>query len=127
MERLLLVALGGALGSSARYLVSLAAVRLFGEETPLGTLAVNALGSFLISAVMYAGLSKGLLSTPLRLFLTAGILGGFTTYSSFNYEALRYLQAGALLKGGLYLAATVALCLLAGLSGLAAARFALGR
>lgn len=85
----LLVALGGAIGSAARYGVGLAAVRLFGAGWPWGTLIVNVAG----------GLAIGLLAARagpeqegLRLLLGVGVLGGFTTFSAFSLETLRLME-----------------------------------
>jgi CrcB protein len=103
IARLLLVCLGGALGSGARYLVSLWAF-------PYGTLIVNLVGSFLIGIFMQLGMSSNL-----RLALTTGVMGGFTTYSAFNYEATQLAMLPALA----YVGATVIGCLVAGFAGLA--------
>jgi CrcB protein len=88
VSRVLLVALGGALGSVARYGVGVAAPRLLGTTFPWGTLGVNLLGSFLIALVMHLALTTAAISPSARLFLTTGVMGGFTTYSSFNFETL---------------------------------------
>jgi CrcB protein len=124
--RYLLVALGGAFGSVARYWVAGLAPRLFGEAFPYGTLVVNVLGSFLISVVMGVALSTSLVPVNLRVFLTTGIIGGFTTYSTFNYETLALLQQRLWWTGGLNLAATLVGCLIAGLLGLAVAKLLVG-
>jgi CrcB protein len=117
--RLLLVCAGGALGSGARYLVSATMLRAFGEGFPRGTLAVNLAGSFLLGAVMTASLTGEWMSQELRLFLGAGILGGFTTYSSFNYELLALAAAGQPWLAAGYAAATFLGCLAAGAAGVA--------
>ncbi len=122
MTRFLLVCLGGAAGSGARYLVGVGAGRWLGSGFPWGTLFVNLVGSFLIGAVMELGVRYGALPTEARIFLTTGVMGGFTTYSSYNFELLGYLERGAWALGGLYLAATLAGCLAFGVLGLAAAR-----
>jgi CrcB protein len=81
LTAVLLVAAGGALGSVARYLVSVFAVEAFGATFPWGTLAVNIIGSALI------GVAGGLgLAGELRLLLVTGVLGGFTTFSAFSLE-----------------------------------------
>ncbi len=124
MQPLLLVCMGGALGSGARYLVSTWAARTFGTDFPRGTLLVNLLGSFVLALLL--GLPARWVSPEARLFVGAGVLGGFTTYSSFNYETLALLEGGS---GGLAaanVAATVTSCLLAGLAGLAAGRWIAG-
>jgi len=124
--RYLLVALGGALGSVGRYWVGGLAPRLLGQAFPYGTLVVNVLGSFLISLVMGVALQSTSLPVNLRLFLTTGIIGGFTTYSTFNYETLVLLQQRLWLTAGLNLTGTFLGCLLAGLLGLLVARLVVG-
>lgn len=126
MTRLALVALGGALGSVARYGVGALAAQLLGHAFPWGTLLVNLTGSFLIALVMHLALSGTSISLELRVFLTTGILGGFTTYSSFNYETLALLGARAYWLAGLNLAGTVLGCLVAGVLGLAVGRAVVG-
>ncbi len=115
--RLLWVCLGGAFGSGARYLLSGWVLERFGPAFPSGTLAVNVIGSFLLGALMFLGIEAGMLSPPLRLALTTGVLGGFTTYSTFSYETMRYLQDGAWMLALLNVAITVVACLLASLLG----------
>jgi fluoride exporter len=122
MGRLLLVCLGGAAGTGARYLVGLWAVKTFGTRFPWGTLFINTLGSFLIVIVLNAGMSRSAISPELRLALATGVLGGFTTYSSFNFEVLRLFQHGEAALSGLYLFATVFGCLVAGCIGILATR-----
>jgi CrcB protein len=126
MSRLLWICLGGAVGSGARYLVSTWVLGTLGPAFPWGTLAVNAIGSFLLGALMHVGLSTDLLSPTLRLALSTGVMGGFTTYSTFNYETLQYVRDGALRLAALNVGTTVILCLAAGLLGLAAARALFG-
>jgi len=120
--RVLLVALGGALGSVARYGVGAAAAQLMGPAFPWGTLVVNLTGSFIIAAVMHVALTGTSISMEMRIFLTTGILGGFTTYSSFNYETLALVSSRAYGLAALNLGATVVGCLGAGVLGLAAGR-----
>lgn len=104
--QLLAVCAGGALGSLARYLVSLLAARLLGSDFPFGTLIVNLVGSFLIGLIEQVALSASLWPPSLRLFLTVGILGGFTTYSAFSSEAVRMVHEGAWLQSAVYVAVT---------------------
>jgi CrcB protein len=122
MGRFLLVCVGGAAGTAARYLVGGWAQRVLGAGFPYGTLAVNLIGSFLISVVVYLGMDKGLFSADARLVLTTGVLGGFTTYSSFNFETLRLVQQGSAGLAAAYLALTVVGCLVAGAAGLLVGR-----
>jgi CrcB protein len=119
MERLLWVCLGSALGGGARYLVSQAAASLLGPAFPYGTLIVNVVGSYLIGLIMHVGLNSTLISPTLRIFLTTGVMGGLTTYSTFNYETLRLAVDGDWHLGALNMAATVVVCLAAGILGLA--------
>jgi fluoride exporter len=114
MTRFLLVCLGGAIGSGARYLVALATVS---AAFPLGTLIVNVVGSFAIAMVME--LVPG---SDLRLFLATGILGGFTTYSAFNQETLTMMRNGAGGSAAANVLATLLGCLAAGFLGIVAAR-----
>ena len=123
MLRLLLICLGGALGTGARYLIAIGAPRLLGTSFPYATLTVNVLGSFLLGAIMQIGLTTNLMTPQTRLVLTTGVMGGFTTYSTFNYETIEYLREGALSFAILNVTSTVLLCLLAGALGLALARW----
>lgn len=122
MERFLWVCLGSALGGGARYLTAQLAATLLGAAFPWGTLTVNVVGSFLIGLIMHVGLTTELISPTMRLFLTTGVMGGLTTYSTFNYETLGFLQEGAWELGLANLLGTVVLCLAAGVLGLAAGR-----
>jgi len=122
VTRFVLICLGGAAGTGARYLVGVGAGRWLGTAVPWGTHIVNLVGSFLIAVIMELGVRFGAIPAELRLVLTTGVLGGFTTYSSFNFELLGYFQRGAWALGALYLAVTVVGCLAMGLAGLAVAR-----
>lgn len=91
-----LVAVGGGLGALVRYLVAMAAVRLWGEAFPWGTLLVNLMGSFAIGVVYAYGVEAGGIGPRWRLFLTTGLLGGMTTFSTFALETSTLLpHAGA--------------------------------
>jgi len=114
MARFLMICGAGAVGTGARYLLGGWAQRALGTGFPYGTLIINALGSFFIVIIMYLGVERGVISPDLRLTLTTGLMGGFTTYSTFNYETIRLFQNGALGLGALNIAATVLVCLLAG-------------
>jgi len=93
------VALGGALGSLARWGLSGAVQRWTGAAFPWGTFAVNLVGSLLIGVVTALALERALVPPPARLFLVTGVLGGFTTFSALSYETF------ALLRDGQWLAA----------------------
>lgn len=122
MSKLLLVCAGGALGSGARYLVGSWAGQAWGPGFPWGTLAVNLAGSFLIGVVMVLGIETAVISEEWRVFLAVGIMGGFTTYSSFNHETLALAQRGHWGLAFAYVAATVLGGWAAGVAGLVLAR-----
>jgi CrcB protein len=122
VARFLLVCLGSALGGGLRYLVSLWTPRALGTGFPYGTLLVNIVGSFLIGLIMYLGLRTQLVSANTRLFLTTGVMGGLTTYSTFNYESLKYFEDGAWRLGALNITVTLVACAVAGVLGVACAR-----
>jgi len=117
MLRILYVALGGALGSVLRYLTATGVARLAGVGFPWGTLAVNVTGSFLVALVM-GWAAGGVISQEARLLLATGVLGGFTTYSSFNHETLALASEGRVAAAVAYAAVTVAACLAAGIAGI---------
>ena len=120
----LLIALGGALGTALRYGVGELAAAHAAEDGwfPWGTFAANALGSLLLGVVFVALDGKELLGVDARLVVGTGMMGGFTTYSTFNLEALRFFESGHVGRGAAYMGATVTVCLLGGLAGLALAR-----
>lgn len=123
----LLIAAAGGIGSLLRFAVGLALANPQGDAFPLATLTVNLIGSCLLGIVAEALRGQTLAGVDLRLVLGVGLLGGFTTYSSFNLELLRMLEAGAFGRAGGYFAMTVGGCLAAGGLGIAAARLAAGR
>ncbi|QOZ28996.1 fluoride efflux transporter CrcB [Bradyrhizobium sp. CCBAU 51753] len=112
------VAIGGALGSVARYLVAIGAGRLVGAEFPWGTLVINIAGSFLIGVFAESFALIWSVSQTVRVFLTVGICGGFTTFSTFSLDAIVLMQRGELWAAASYIAASVALSILALFAGL---------
>ena len=116
VQLLAAVAIGGSLGSVARYLVAIGAGRLVGAEFPWGTLVINIVGSFLIGVFAESFALSWNASQAMRVFLTVGICGGFTTFSTFSLDAIVLMQRGELWAAGAYIAASVALSILA-LSG----------
>lgn len=118
----LLVAVGGALGSVARYWCSGLVARLFGESFPWGTVVVNVAGSFAIGLVAALALPEGrfLLPTNARLFLMFGICGGFTTFSSFSLQTLNLMRDGEWFLAGANVSLSLVLCLVATWIGLLA-------
>jgi CrcB protein len=118
MVRLLWVCVGGAFGSGARYMASIAAARWLGAAFGYGTLFVNVLGSLLLGMIVTVAKARGLLGSTLYFALAAGVMGGFTTYSSFNNETIVYLQEGLVGRAAWNVGLTLVLCLLAGFLGI---------
>ncbi|GLQ09357.1 putative fluoride ion transporter CrcB [Devosia yakushimensis] len=113
MYPFLLVGLGGAIGAISRYGVSILVGRIWPHAFPLGTLLINIAGS----AAM--GLFIGILARTLppwqqeaRLFIAIGILGGFTTFSSFSLDTIALMERGEMLQAGLYVLLSVVVCLI---------------
>ncbi|HEX3346046.1 MAG TPA: CrcB family protein [Polyangiaceae bacterium] len=126
MTRFLLVGLAGAVGTWARYLVGLGAMRVLGAGFPYGTLVVNLVGCFFIAAVVQTALTTTFISPTLNLTLTTGFLGGLTTYSSFNLQTTQLLTSRAWPAAAANFGATVVGCFLAGLLGVVVAKRAFG-
>ncbi|MCB2116913.1 MAG: fluoride efflux transporter CrcB [Rhodobacteraceae bacterium] len=120
IQTLLQVALGGALGASARYLVNVSAIRLLGPGFPWATLLVNVAGSFLMGALVVVLAHKD--ATRLAPLLMTGVLGGFTTFSAFSLDALTLWERGQTGPATLYVVGSVVLSLVAIALGMAAAR-----
>ncbi len=119
---LLLVFLGGGIGSTLRYGVNLATVAWFGPHFPWGTLTVNVVGSAIMGAFAGWILTRepGTGSDALRLFVMTGVLGGFTTFSAFSLDVVVLWQRGAAATAVGYVLASVAVSLLALIAGMAA-------
>lgn len=94
MNIIVAVALGGGLGAVGRYAVGAGALALFGPGFPVGTLAANVVGGFLMGVVVEAGALRFSYSPELRAFLTIGLLGGFTTFSAFSLESALMIERG---------------------------------
>lgn len=110
MKIILAVALGGAIGAVGRHLVSTQVNHLFSGGFPYGTLAVNVLGSFAMGLLIECLVHIWSPPQELRAFLTVGVLGAFTTFSTFSMEVVLLYERGALLLAGLYVVLSVLLC-----------------
>lgn len=102
------VALGGALGAVARYLLAVRLYGMLGIGFPYGTLGVNVLGCLLLGLVLGLVEERGAFTPETRSFLTIGFLGGMTTFSTFIYEGWEFSRDGEILKAGLYAALSLA-------------------
>jgi len=99
LQRIIYVGIGGGIGAVIRYLVAKQSANLFNSSIPLGTLIVNVVGGFLIGVISELSMSTDLISPNLKLFLTTGIMGGLTTFSTFSYESISLLSDGRYLAG----------------------------
>src|SRR2546422_747444 len=122
VDRLVLVAIGGGIGSVLRYLTSGVAARWLGLDFPYGTLIVNVAGSFLIGLVQALAEDATVLPEPARVFLSVGVMGGFTTYSAFSYETVRLVELDAFGPALANVVVTTVPCLGACVLGMAAGR-----
>jgi CrcB protein len=115
----------GGLGSVLRYVIALWSDERFGTAFPYGTLIVNLSGCFLIAIAVQAA-AAGRWDTDWHIAITAGLLGGFTTYSAFNEQTIQLIQSGASGAAAINVAATLVGCLAAGWLGLVVARQLIG-
>jgi CrcB protein len=122
VERVLVIAFGGAIGSVLRYLTSGLAAAWFGSDFPYGTLIVNLSGAFVIGVVQQIGTETLLIPDNIRLFLTTGMMGGLTTYSTFSYETVRLMEANAWHQAWINIVVTTTISLSLCFLGLAAGR-----
>ena len=118
----LAIAIGGALGSVARYALNVAIQSRLTDPFPLGIMVINVGGSFLLGFLMRLSLETTGISPELRLFLTTGFCGGFTTFSTFSYDALTLFETGAFRSAWTYLIGSVSLSIVGSFAGVFAAR-----
>jgi len=109
LQLILAVAVGGAIGSVARYLVGIGSGKLFGLAFPWGTLVINIAGSFLIGAFAESFALRWDAPQAVRVFLTVGICGGFTTFSAFSLDAYLLMERGELWPAAAYVIGSVVL------------------
>jgi fluoride exporter len=103
------VFIGGGLGTSLRYWLSGIVPRYTGSQFPYGILIVNIIGCFFIGFLMSALEERFVMNSSLRIFLTIGILGGFTTFSTFSYETVAMMRDSEFLRAFLYIGLSLAL------------------
>lgn len=126
LKVLAFVAAGGGLGAAGRYLGISLAGRLFGTGFPVGTLAVNVIGSVLMGVLVAAVALKFSLPQHWQAFFAVGVLGGFTTFSSFSLDVLTLYERGALMAAAGYAVASVVLAIAGIFAGMALTRAVLG-
>ena len=126
MRDVLALAVAGAAGTVSRYALSGWSYRLFGDRFPYGTLVVNVVGCVLLGLFMEIALGADLVPQSWRLPVAAGFFGAFTTFSTFGYETMRYLEEAAWGAALANIAANVFFCLAAMWLGLTAGRALVG-
>jgi CrcB protein len=124
MQSALIVFLGGGLGATCRHFINLAVGRLMGTGFPHGTLVINITGSVImgLAAGYFAFKAGESWSQPLRLFLTTGILGGYTTFSAFSLDTVLLVERGQAGLAAAYVLASVLMSILGLAAGLALVR-----
>jgi len=115
MESYIWVAIGGAIGTAARYFISGVVARLIGETFPWGTLIINVSGSFVIGffAAITGPSGRVFLGSTTRQFVMTGLCGGYTTFSSFSLQTLNLMNDGEWIRAGGNIGLSVVLCLIA--------------
>lgn len=121
LTSLLSVAIGGAIGASARYLTNVSTLRLFGAGFPYGTLTVNIVGSFLMGVIVVLLAEKG--GNRFAPFLMTGVLGGFTTFSAFSLDAVTLYERGAVVTAAGYVLGSVVVSIAALFAGMSLMRW----
>jgi len=116
--QLIAIAAGGAIGSILRFLVSNGVYRIFGKDFPYGTLSVNVLGSFLMGLLFILFVEREIVSVELRSAVLVGLLGAFTTFSTFSIETITLLEDGELIKAMVNVVLSVVVCITATWIGL---------
>ena len=112
MINYILVSAGAAIGGAARYWLSSYVYKFFPENFPYGTLIVNIIGSFVLGIIIFVFDNRELLSPNLRIFLTIGLCGGFTTFSTFSLETVNLIRNSQYLFASINILSSVILCLL---------------
>jgi CrcB protein len=120
------VAIGAAAGGVSRFYLTLATEQRFGADFPWGTLLINITGSLLLGFLVRYAMATPSMSLELRLLLTTGFCGGYTTFSAYSYETAMLLERGTYGRAALYSMGSVVLSLLATFCGFMLARVVLG-
>lgn len=116
------IAAGSAIGGVGRYLLGGAIQRASAGTFPVGTLWINLTGSFLLGLILRYGVDSPTLTPEVRAFLTVGLCGGYTTFSTFSFETVRMLEDGEWMRASLYVGSSLVLAVGAVFLGFAAAR-----
>ncbi|MGD8407722.1 MAG: fluoride efflux transporter CrcB [Thiohalophilus sp.] len=122
MLQIIFIAVGGALGSVFRFALSTGVYQWLGRGFPYGTLTVNVLGSLLMGFLYIVLLERSSLGPEWRALILIGLLGAFTTFSTFSLETLNLIESGALLKAAMNILLSVVLCLFAAWAGMLGGR-----
>lgn len=107
LKLLIFISAGGAIGAVGRYMLTVAATQWFGEPFPYGTMIVNIIGSFLLGVLLAAISLNWAPSIELRTFIQVGVLGAFTTFSTFSLDAYQLMAKGEYISSALYIGSTV--------------------
>ena len=126
MREIIYIAVAGGLGAIGRYYITSLTQKMLGYGFPYGTLVVNVLGSFLLGLIVQTGMSTDLLPRSLRLAMAFGFLGAFTTFSTFSYETLVYIEDGAWAMAGVNILTNVLPAIVAVFSGMLLGRTIFG-
>ena len=118
MKELLLVCLGGGIGTGFRHLTSRLVPTSSWGGFPMGTLVVNVLGSFLLAVIAVSAMKSQKFPDIVVVMLTTGVMGGFTTYSTFNFETISLIQQGRTSTAAVNVIVTLTVCALSGLVGM---------
>ena len=122
MLQIIAIAIGGALGSVFRFALSTGVYQWLGRDFPYGTLTVNVLGSLLMGFLYIVLMERSSLGPEWRALILIGLLGAFTTFSTFSLETLNLIESGALLKAAMNILLSVVLCLFAAWAGMLGGR-----
>lgn len=124
MQKILVVGLGGFIGASLRYIISKQTSTAFGGQFPYGTLIVNVVGGLLIGFILELTTFTDFISPNMKLFLTTGIMGGLTTFSTFSFETITFFTNGSYILAFINIILNLVLSLMGVVGGKILAHFA---